>query len=105
MIDEIKEVREVTETKETVIGEVMKCDVCGKIIYDSRKDDGILMHNNQHWWSLTTGHNDWGNDSIDSVEQYDICSPECLKVKFDEYCKDSNREINSMYFEVSHDRR
>lgn len=53
MIDEIKEVREVTETKETVIGEVMKCDVCGKIIYDSRQDPPHLvkagMVIGQHW--------------------------------------------------------
>ena len=38
MIEEIKEVKEVTEVKEIVTGRVMKCDACGKIIFDSRNN-------------------------------------------------------------------
>lgn len=101
MIDEIKEVKEVTEIKETVVARVRKCDVCGKVIRDSR--DKIKTGKRTDYWKLTTGHNDWGNDSIESIESFDICSPKCLQKKFDEYIKDSDNECNSWYFEVSHE--
>lgn len=80
MIEVIKDVREVTEFKETVIGEIMKCDVCGKVIYNTKYDKNNFT-NRQHWWGLVTGHNDWGNDSCDSIESFEICSPECLNKK------------------------
>lgn len=105
MVKEIKEVREVTEVKEKVIGFVKTCDVCGKVIYDTREDVPMLGAHGQHWWELTTGHCDWGNDSIDSIEDFDLCSPDCLRHKLEEYIKDSNHEINSCYFNVEHERR
>lgn len=42
------------------------CDVCGKSLYPCTK-----------YYEVLTGHHDWGNDSIDSVKNSDICS-DCL---------------------------
>lgn len=102
MIEEIKEIKEVTEVKETVTGRVMKCDVCGKIIFDSRNDK-----KGQFWWHLYTGHNDWGNDSCESMESFDVCSTECLHKKLDEYITTSNYGdgLNSQYINVEHEWR
>jgi catechol-2,3-dioxygenase len=40
-----------------------KCDSCGKVQDEME--------------SLLTGHNDWGNDSIDSMETLHFCSSGC----------------------------
>lgn len=65
-------VREVTTAVE--------CDAC------HRRVDGA---DPPGWHYFSSSHNDWGNDSIDSHEEYDVCSWECfLKVVrevFDEY--------------------
>ena len=85
MLEKIKEMRSVTEVKETVVGEVLKCDICGKVIFDSRNDTEQQkrtgMSRDQYWWGLTTGHSDWGNDSADSIESFDICSPDEFSLK------------------------
>lgn len=52
----------------------VKCDSCGVEIiadYKTRYDDY------RRYYEVTTGHRDWGNDSIDSVSTKDIC-PACL---------------------------
>ena len=61
-----KEMREVTVCVE---GE-LTCDNCKKII-DITKQDGT-------YYNICSGHNDWGNDSPDSVEDLDACCDECL---------------------------
>lgn len=77
-----------TITKQVCVKETICCDICKKEI-----DKG--------YWELTTGHHDWGNDSCESIEHFDICSEDCLRIKFDEYVKDSGRNnYNTMYFEV-----
>jgi len=53
-----------TFEKEIEIG--MCCDVCGKTIPNGEK-----------YISVYTGHQAWGNDSIDSFEWKDACSTEC----------------------------
>ena len=55
------------------------CDCCGKEIDDM-----------SHYWHVCTGHHDWGNDSVDSIEQYDLCSDECLKEKIDLFLGEGN---------------
>lgn len=42
------------------------CDVCGKYLYPRTK-----------YYEVQTGHHAWGNDSIDSIKNRDICS-DCL---------------------------
>ena len=67
-----------TVTKEKQIRIGFKCDVCGK------------RHNNEHgkkYWSVTTQHHDWGNDSCESIETFDVCSKECLHELLDEYVR------------------
>lgn len=84
------EVKTHTVTERVCIKETMHCDVCHNVIDD-----------NGPYWELTTGHYDWGNDSCDSIEHFDICSEACLRAKFDEYARESGAsEYNTMYFEV-----
>ncbi len=96
MINEQFEYKEHVVTENVKVGETMVCDVCGKEI-----------PHRTGYWRLTTHHNDWGNDSIDSYENMDICSPECLRKKFDEYIIESTEkgyEYNTKCFEAEHDR-
>lgn len=73
---EIKTAYKVTRTMTGV-----ECDVCKKILsVDKRGDD--------RYFEVTTGHHDWGNDSIDSVKTIDVC-PECLNKYVADYFKDS----------------
>lgn len=54
------------------------CDGCGKFAQGEPED----------WVHLTCGHEDWGNDSIDSQEDRDACSGACLLKVLDEIVKD-----------------
>lgn len=97
--NQVKETKEVTEIKEIVVAETTICDVCGKVIRDSRD-----KYSGAPFWSLATHHNDWGNDSYESLENFDLCSVECLTKKFEEYCKESSRtSYNTLHFEVGHE--
>ena len=85
------EVKTHTVTERVCISKITYCDICKK---DIDTDKG--------YWELTTGHHDWGNDSVDSIEYFDICSEDCLRKKFDEYITKSGRnDWNTMYFEVA----
>lgn len=74
------------------------CDVCGEEI---KIYGGVASWNRcdprgRPYWtvkylSVTTGHHDWGNDSIDSVETHDICSTECLSNFMQEFYSCFNR--------------
>lgn len=44
------------------------CDACGKRA-EGDPDD---------WVGVRWGHNDWGNDSVESGDDWDACSPACL---------------------------
>ena len=66
------------------ITEKVICDVCGKTIADRNNRDA-------EYWTLTTGHNDWGNDSCDSYEDFDLCSKDCVKEKLNKYFDDCER--------------
>lgn len=98
MIEQIKETKQVIA--ETVVANITKCDVCGKMICDSRYS-GFGAKIQDHY-ELRTGHYDWGNDSCESAESFDICSKECLQKKFDEYVEKSSGGTNTKYFEVDH---
>ena len=75
---EVREQREVTELK--VITIAVKCDVCEKI----NKESDIPSE----WHGFNHHHNEWGNDSIDSYEYHDVCSPKCYWIKFKECVDD-----------------
>lgn len=80
-----------TVTEKVLVKEARYCDVCGKEIA-----------NNVSYWHLTTHHNDWGNDSIESYEYCDVCSKDCMRKKFEEYLEDSGDEryLNTMCFDA-----
>jgi hypothetical protein len=85
------EVKTRTVTERVCVKETMHCDVCNGVI-----------EGQENYWELTTGHHDWGNDSLDSIECFDVCSEVCLREKFDEYVRESRKNSwNTMYFEVS----
>ena len=89
------EVKTHTVTERVCVKATMHCDVCTGVIDD-----------NGAYWELTTGHCDWGHDSVDSIEHFDICSAPCLREKFDRYVGESgSSEWNTMYFEVERVRR
>lgn len=44
-----------------------ECDACGK------RHPGYA----ESWPHFMSGHGEWGNDSPESVEWWDACSPEC----------------------------
>lgn len=77
-----------TITENVIVEEWHICDVCQKKIETNS------------YWELTTHHNDWGNDSYESYEYFDVCSKECLRKKFEEYIEQSDNDINTMFFEV-----
>ena len=78
-------------TEEVYVGETTYCDICKKEI-----------NTNKGYWKLATGHLDWGNDSCESIEHFDVCSEACLMHEFSEYLVDSgSNNRNTMYFEVN----
>lgn len=81
--------KEITKIEEVAIK--CACDICGSVIEDKTR-----------YYYVTTGHNDWGNDSCDSREHYHICSLDCLKKKFEEYITETDGKQNSNYIEINH---
>lgn len=96
MTREIKENR--VEEIEVVIGKQCFCDVCGKLI--KKTSEKKVEYCIGDYWTLTTGHHDWGLDSVDSIEEFDLCSRDCIQKKLDEYLKDCS---GTDYFELSHE--
>ena len=90
MIKKTYEVKEHLVTEKVCTEAHMICDICCKTEISG------------HHWYIRTFHNDWGNDSCDSVEGFDVCSIDCLKQKLDEYANESNNEYNTMEIEVEH---
>ena len=80
-------------TEKVLVEEIMYCNICKKKI---EKGSG--------YWDVTTGHYDWGNDSHESIEHFDICSENCLMIKLTEYSVDSGKDdYNTKYIEVEKD--
>ena len=88
---------------ERVIGR--KCDVCGKVIFpvEQKKSCFSFCGASTEFYLITTGHNDWGNDSCDSIEYKDACSKECAQKIIDEYFKYVWDGIDSSYIEIEHE--
>lgn len=95
----------ITERKEQTITQVTdvliarKCDICGKMIEKVEHRGWGDLYN---YFLITTHHNDWGNDSIDSYEYYDACCPDCV-IKFTEkYVREAQEGPNSKEIEIKH---
>lgn len=50
------------------------------------------------FFHVLTGHNDWGNDSYESQEWFDICSQKCLQ---EMYKKFDAMPDDTKYMEIS----
>lgn len=85
------EKKEHTIIKETPVKVI--CDVCGNEV------------NPKNWFRITTSHSDWGNDSIDSYESFDVCSDKCAVMFASKYLKDAYEdEYNTKDIEIEHRR-
>lgn len=78
----------------TVVG--IECDICGKII--PVPDEYCYDHARSRYYEVTTGHHDWGNDSIDSIETVDVC-PDCVNKYISDYLANVIHS-NSAYLKV-----
>lgn len=85
------ETKTYTKTEEVMTSEKRYCDICKREITD-------------HYWRVRTGHYDWGNDSCESVECFDICSDACLQKVFNKYIENSNVKDRTQYLEIEHKR-
>lgn len=90
--------------QDVIISEECRCDRCWRHLWyhtkDGHKKPGL---GTAEYYNVVTGHHDWGRDSVDSVETYDVCVG-CAKKMFEEYVEDSWGHNNSLYFECSHER-
>lgn len=67
-----KEAEEVVvRTKRRVVG--VECDICKRLI---TPPTGYAWLGSRYF-EVTTGHNDWGSESCESIEHRDIC-PDCI---------------------------
>ena len=94
----------ITEKKEVIKKQIervivgAKCDLCKKPI------EKIDCHN-YNYFVVHTWHNDWGNDSVDSHQYQDACSPECVMKMLKPYLEYAYKHpYNSMGVEVTHER-
>lgn len=85
-----EEIKEVTEQRRVVVAVV--CDNCGKEHFGSSEPD--------EWHSFFGQHQEWGNDSEDSLKDYIVCSPKCYVEKLSESVKEfqeyESAEIDGM---------
>lgn len=71
-----------TVTQEITTG--VRCDACGKTAQMDKFGNPPAI-----WHHFMSGHSDWGNDSVESVEWWDVCSFACYltiaRKVFDDY--------------------
>lgn len=104
MNKEIK--KRVTYTDEITLYSKRVCDKCGKILEYCYNHEELVNTSKERmkveYYEVTTGHHDWGNDSIDSVEHHDYC-PTCVLQAIDEYYEKTNEKNNTNYIEINHE--
>lgn len=77
----------------------VKCDVCGRIINTPSIENRYKwMDDDYKYYLVTTGHNDWGNDSCDSIQHKDIC-PGCITKFVSDYLGDK-KTYRSAYIAI-----
>lgn len=95
VINERKEIVH-KEVEDVPVGRV--CDACGKEIKP------IWFVKQYNYFVVHTYHNDWANDSCESHEYFDACSPECATKMAEAYLKRAFNGINTMSIEIEHTR-
>lgn len=91
MRKEIFETKEHTVIDRVLVDTIVTCDVCGEQI-----------QKNKGYWTSHTWHHDWGNDSCESDEYFDLCSPQCLLKHAEEYSAYSNSRYNTEEIHIEH---
>lgn len=87
---------------ETTVAVDYFCDICKKRIYTDVKGKLTKLDNIVEYYNIVSGHNDWGNDSIESRESMIVCK-ECLTTALMQYKNAAERKpYNSRYIEVEH---
>lgn len=104
------EYKEKQVTQKEVYIETLRCDRCKKVIYkkygDSFNDSKSFLpayRKPVSYYLVTTGHNDWGNDSCESIYTKAVC-PKCLTEEYSKYVNEVNdTDIwNTMYMNIEH---
>lgn len=83
------EVKSYTKTERVMTSEKRYCDICEKEITN-------------HHWHIQTWHNDWGNDSCESFEEFDTCCADCLRKVFEDFIESSDDDCNSCCIRIEH---
>jgi DNA repair exonuclease SbcCD ATPase subunit len=93
----------VTETKE--ITKVVREEVTVKRICDNCGNEITLWDRPEeyNYFLVTTHPYDWGNDSIDSYESYDVCCPKCALEMAEKYLANAYKEgYNTKTIKIEH---
>lgn len=69
------------------------CDTCGKALQIDSCGDVVAVH-------ATTGHEDWGVDSADSIREKDFCSLSCAFAFIKKNCAESKRSTEYIELRV-----
>lgn len=77
-----KHIKITYDKKEYVAGEQILCDVCTKVIFDSRHDE----ESHCYYKAMLTETNRTGDHSY-TMMCYDLCGTECARSIFDSYLK------------------
>jgi len=93
------ETKKILTIRECVVGK--KCDICGKEIPPTVKSFGYGKPL-YDYYEVTTSHGDWGNDSVESYEHFDACSPNCADKLWKEYIRDSSGTANTKCISIEH---
>lgn len=94
-MSDIVNIKRIVVTRDCIVGK--KCDVCKKEIPPLVYGEPVY-----DYYEVTTYHNDWGNDSMDSYEYFDACSPDCAYKLWEEYIHESAGIKNTKCIEVKH---
>ena len=95
-----KVLKEVVEVE----SEIGICDICGKEFNYEPWIGWIGNDKVARYYHIVTGHNDWGNDSCESIEYHDFCCAECAKKFVNEYIDEAGgiNNINTKYITINH---
>jgi len=95
---EFIEKKEIVKTKTATL---TYCDYCNKLITKHKVGAPKNYSEIFHCFEITTGHNDWGNDSADSIE-HKHCCVDCIGKVFSDYIDIAKEGRNTEYIEIDH---
>lgn len=93
---EIKKYEKVEIVREEI--QEIVCDECKKLL-DNRKLTSRHKRTKVPYFHVLTHYSDWGNDSIDSLKEFDLCQ-ECLVNKFNEYLEQAKEYPGTREFDI-----